>query len=444
MSVAIGSIAAGQTVTGETITGGTISNKGITLKDCTFTGQHIIKASVDMNLVIDGGKKVNDMSVTAQSYEGQFQILGSGVNWGTGRAGIIFRNFLSDGGSGDGIQMGTVRGVLVEDCEFRNHAQVDVMHADSIQVMDSQFVVIRGNWFHDNAVAVMMVDWNNSDNVFEDNLVTHQDGWDFCLSGVARVRCEHNTFVASNYGTRILDDHADNPPSNGYISRYNAYDGGTKFNVAQSGITGTKGPDLTNAVFKAPGDPGTRAGFQLATPANAPDGQVWGSRRLAGGITPPPPPPPTDKVPVARFTFSPAAPVIGQPVAFDGSASDVGDGSATFTWTDETSGAVYPLGTGSKLSFTFQQPGTKNVNLSVKDVDGDTNKVAHPVIVASAPPPPPPPPVNEIAAGDKVKITNPRSKYYGKTGTVNSVNKDTQTAMVAISFQFPLASLTEI
>jgi hypothetical protein len=258
MSVAIGSIAAGQTVTGETITGGTISAKGVTLKDCVFTGQHIIKASVGMNLLIEGGRKVNDNSVTKDDYEGQFEILGDGVNWGTGRSGIVFRKFLSDGGSGDGIQVGTVRGLLIEDCEFKNHAQVDVMHADSIQIMASQFVVIRGCWFHDNSVACMMVDWDNSDNVFEDNLVTHQDGWDFCCSGVPRLRCEHNTFAYSSYGSRIVDDHSGNPASNGYVVRFNAFIAGNSWNFA--GGSGTKGPDLTNAKFKNPGDPGKSGG----------------------------------------------------------------------------------------------------------------------------------------------------------------------------------------
>src|SRR3954468_308867 len=380
MSVAIGSIAAGKTVTGETITGGEMTAKGVTLKDCTFVGQHIIRASADMNLLIDGGKKVNDNAVTPQSYEGQFQII-SQINWGTAKSGIVIRKFLSDGGSGDGFQVGGLRGLLIEDCEFKNHAQVDVMHADSVQVMGSQFVIIRGNWFHDNSVACMMVDWDNSDNAFEDNLVTHQDGWDFCCSGVPRLRVEHNTFAFSSYGSRIQDDHSGNPASNGYVVRYNAFVAGNSWNFATG--SGVKGPDLTNAKFKAPGDPGTRDGYQLATPTNAPDGQVWGSRRL--GATPVTPPGPTDKLPVASFVFIPVAPNIGQEVTFDASKTDVGDGPAKFVWSDDpASGGSFPLGEGNPLKFTFQEAGNKHVVLKVTDVDGDVSSAAHDVVVATA------------------------------------------------------------
>jgi len=66
------------------------------------------------------------------------------------------------------------------------------------------------------------------------------------------------------------------------------------------------------------------------------------------------PPPPS-----AAFTFSPLAPVTGQPVHFDGSDSDCLRPPCTYTWTDQPpGGGVWPLGTGETLDFTFHGVGT--------------------------------------------------------------------------------------
>src|SRR3954471_387852 len=127
MSVGFGSVASGQTVTGQTVTGGTLegaTQTNITFKNCSFIGQHVIKAKPNTNLLIDGGQKINDASVTPTDPEGQFEVDGNAISsWGTARANVTFRNFISDSGSGDGIQIEAVRGVLLDGCEFRNHAQ---------------------------------------------------------------------------------------------------------------------------------------------------------------------------------------------------------------------------------------------------------------------------------------------------------------------------------
>ena len=285
MSVAFGSVASGQTVTLETVTGGELaaSKKNITFKNCVFTGQHVIRCVPNQNITIDGGQKVNDTSVTTSSYEGQFQLQNAGSFGLADRANILIKNFVTAGGTGDGFQLGSVKGVTFDGCEIRDHKQVSTIHADGVQVLDSQFIAFRGCWFHNNAAALMMVDWDNSDNEITDCLFTNSDGWDACMSGVPRVKFEHNTIYRPNYGTRILDDHSGNPSSSGYSLRYNALPAGFGFTLSSG--SGTSPPNLSNAVYASPANPGTRAGFALANPTLAPDGTVWGSRRLTATPT---------------------------------------------------------------------------------------------------------------------------------------------------------------
>ena len=92
------------------------------------------------------------------------------------------------------------------------------------------------------------------------------------------------------------------------------------------------------------------------------------------------PPPPT-----VAFSYSPGAPVTGQTVSFDGSASSCPDAPCTYSWADEPpSGGSWALGTGQKISFTFQVVGTKYVTLTATDASGRTASVEHNVAVTSA------------------------------------------------------------
>jgi len=111
--------------------------------------------------------------------------------------------------------------------------------------------------------------------------------------------------------------------------------------------------------------------------------------------TPPPPPPPPP--PTARFTFSPASPVTGQLVAFDGTASTCPASPCTYEWSDDGSTtrpipALWPLGSGRTMQFMFHEAATKYVRLVVTDANGQTATTEHNVVVEASPPPPPPPP----------------------------------------------------
>lgn len=94
--------------------------------------------------------------------------------------------------------------------------------------------------------------------------------------------------------------------------------------------------------------------------------------------------------PTARFTVSPAAPVVNQPVTFDASASadpDAGD-SLTYAWDfdgDDIDDAP-PL-PGASVSHTYPTTGPRRVRLTVRDEDANAAVTTVDVVVhVSAPP----------------------------------------------------------
>ena len=108
---------------------------------------------------------------------------------------------------------------------------------------------------------------------------------------------------------------------------------------------------------------------------------------------------PVPSPPTASFTYSPASPVTGQSVTFDGASSTCPDGPCTYEWSDDGSTTrpippLWPLGSGQILQFTFSEAATKYVRLVVTDATGQTATVEHNVVVAEAVPPPPTAPVN--------------------------------------------------
>ncbi len=98
--------------------------------------------------------------------------------------------------------------------------------------------------------------------------------------------------------------------------------------------------------------------------------------------------------PTARFTYSPAAPGVGQPVTFDGTGSSCPGAPCTYSWSDDGSPTrpstpLWPLGSGATLQFTFHEAATKYVRLMITDASGQTATVEHNVDVSSEAPPPP-------------------------------------------------------
>jgi hypothetical protein len=99
--------------------------------------------------------------------------------------------------------------------------------------------------------------------------------------------------------------------------------------------------------------------------------------------------------PIASFTFSPASPVAGQAVSFNATSSTCPDGPCTYEWSDDGGTtrpipALWPLGSGQTLQYTFSAAGTKYMRLVVTDATGQTATVEHNIVVAEPTPPPPP------------------------------------------------------
>ena len=95
--------------------------------------------------------------------------------------------------------------------------------------------------------------------------------------------------------------------------------------------------------------------------------------------------------PAASFAYSPASPVTGQSVHFDGTGSTCAVSPCSYSWADDPpSGGSWPLGSGQSIDFTFVQAATKYVTLTVTDGLDRTATVEHDVIVASAAVPVPP------------------------------------------------------
>jgi PKD repeat protein len=88
-------------------------------------------------------------------------------------------------------------------------------------------------------------------------------------------------------------------------------------------------------------------------------------------------------VPTAAFTYTPAAPVAGAPVAFDASGSSDADGEPlTYTWTiDGTPGAALST---PQYVHTFATSGPHIVELSVSDPSGVADTHSETITVASS------------------------------------------------------------
>ncbi|MDQ6822170.1 MAG: DUF1929 domain-containing protein, partial [Actinomycetota bacterium] len=88
----------------------------------------------------------------------------------------------------------------------------------------------------------------------------------------------------------------------------------------------------------------------------------------------------TPPVPSAAFSVMTANPVIGSPVAFDGSASSEPGGSiSAYSW---SFGDGAPVATGQTASHVYAAPGTYTVTLTVADSRGQIASVSHSVTIS--------------------------------------------------------------
>lgn len=101
---------------------------------------------------------------------------------------------------------------------------------------------------------------------------------------------------------------------------------------------------------------------------------------------------PTLGLPVAAFTMTPADPVVGQPVVFDGASSACPDGPCVYEWVDDgpdgPAGTQWPLcGNIVQCVFTFGRPGTIWARLNLTDRSGDRSTVMREFTLLTTPTP---------------------------------------------------------
>jgi Big-like domain-containing protein/PKD domain-containing protein len=130
---------------------------------------------------------------------------------------------------------------------------------------------------------------------------------------------------------------------------------------------------------------------------------------------------PVDHQPAAAYAYSPASPTAGQAVSFDASSATCDDAPCTYTWeddgTDGPAGGQWPLGTGKTMAFTFQDPGVKNVRVTVADADGDTNSTMKAVTVGSAAPAPDTTPPDTSVTSGPTGTTSDNTPTFAFTAT---------------------------
>jgi hypothetical protein len=99
---------------------------------------------------------------------------------------------------------------------------------------------------------------------------------------------------------------------------------------------------------------------------------------------PAPPAPPA--APTASFSYTPSSPQPGKEVTFNANASSCPATPCTYTWQDVGPNGTdnWALGTGQTMRFTFKNPGTKYVQLAVKDAQNRTATTTHNLTVQTA------------------------------------------------------------
>lgn len=390
------------------------SVRNLTLKNVSYTGSGIcitVPANTNMHLILDG---LNMGSVGQSCREGRISIIGTGTPSIDGNGVQIKNSKFGPGGCSDGIQDSTQGTEIGPNNEFTGITQscpASQAHADSVQPYASNYVHIHDNWFHGVEQGIMSPDGVSTGYLIENNAF-EMDSHNYPCMHLGDTRngtVRHN--VCDTY-IRIYGGNQ-NVNSQNMTIRDNASD------VQNSGCTNcTIDHNSTNITFTG----GTgRCAWATASPkGTASDGTDIGLNDC-GGTQPPPdadgdgvpdssdlcpgtPPgtqvdssgcpftPPTDHTPVAAFTDSPDPSAPGQAVTFDATTTTCDDTPCTYVWEDDgpdgAGGTQWPLGTGQTLSFTFQDPGTKSVRLTVTDVDGDTDTVMHPHEVSTTQPPP--------------------------------------------------------
>jgi hypothetical protein len=281
-----------------TIDGGDISGTthDVTIAGSTFTQQIVIHADRmrDARVVLDGNR-LPRIDACAKCYEGRIHVLGDAG----GRSGVVIaNNLLGPGGNSDGIQV-SANGVRILGNTFVGIFGSNGRHVDALQLYGASNTVIRGNYFHNVASAIMSPDGGDHERI-EDN-VFDTGGYPYAimLGGDNGSVIRHNTLpdvgkcaYGQPCGTLLIGDGGpSHRPGKGTVVQDNILGSltvsGSSTLRATGNLVAHGGGGASNhagaPVFVGGGHPLSRAGFRLhvGSPGRgaASDGTDVGSAR---------------------------------------------------------------------------------------------------------------------------------------------------------------------
>jgi hypothetical protein len=288
----------GVTMRGAGVSG---SSKNITIASSNFTSSATIQSSsmVNANIVFDGDTFAG-IDVCGNCYEGRLQVAGNGP----GPSGIVIQNSVfGPGGNADGIQDSGI-GVQILGNEFVGIKQTSAVHSDALQLYGQRQTTVRGNYFHDNDVAIMAPDGGDHEVITDNVFVGAGYRPAVQLGSHIGTSFVHNTVKNLDV---FMDKKSDSPtPSSGGVVRDNLMVGGSievapstctgcdeSFNLFSSGGTSSGSNALIGMpTFVGGANPTTYAGYQLAAgspgKAAASDGADRGARFVLPAATPAP------------------------------------------------------------------------------------------------------------------------------------------------------------
>jgi hypothetical protein len=205
------------------------ASRNVTVSHSRFEGIAAIHVGkiANANILFDRNTHVNvDTCMTCFSGRVQVDPLGRLPS------GVTISHSLFQGGNADGIRA-DADSVRIIGNEFRGLRDQDPFHTDPIQIYGGTRIVIRDNFFHDNAVAspIMMADGGDH-NVVEDNVFA-AGGYAWALTWFSDNGSiiAHNTFADGKCASGVrcgiisLGTKPGRPASHGTIIRDNVLSG---------------------------------------------------------------------------------------------------------------------------------------------------------------------------------------------------------------------------
>jgi Right handed beta helix region len=254
-------------------------SRNISISNSRFTGLAIVHADqlVNANILFDHNVHANIDTCTS-CFQGRLHVDGN-----TGRpSGVVIRNSVFSGGNSDGVRA-DADGIKVLGNRFFGFRDQDPFHTDPIQIYGGSHVLIRGNYFHDNAVSaqIMMAD-GGAHNVVEDNVISGGGyTWAMTWFSDAGSVIAHNTFAGGACedgiacGMLNLGAKAQDPAGHGTIIRDNVMAGISNHGEAKNSAY-TASHNLT-------AQPLAGAGDITGVPRFRGPGGTYGGYRLAAG-----------------------------------------------------------------------------------------------------------------------------------------------------------------